>query len=134
MADKERLTLLAADRWAVQPADADSTAVVFRAGEHASGAVLSNEDLSRFAGTILRSAIEYARTQSPLAEDGEQITAVPIPVNALGVSAGRVETEAILTLRCGNLTLTFAVEAAMLHGMCTSLVPALRQLDPPSSH
>lgn len=128
MTSTQALALPVTDSWQVHPVDADNTAVVFRAGKHTNGAILPNDALSRFAGSILNSAIKHAQSQSPHLEDGEQITGVPVPVVGLAVSPGRTGTEAMLTLRCGNLTLTFAVEASMLHDMCASLAPALRPL------
>lgn len=135
MADAEKsLALPVTDGWQVFPVDADNTAVVFKAGEHTNGAILSNDALSAFAGSLLNSAIKHSEAQNPRLEDGEQITAIPIPVVGLAVTPGRAETEAILTLRCGNLTLAFAAEAAMIRDMCMGLVPKLRPLGPSTSH
>jgi hypothetical protein len=137
MAADDQLALIVAEGWQVRSIDADHTAVVFVAGEnheHKSGALVPNAAFSQLAGAILHSAIRFAETQTPRVEDGQQITADPIPVMALAATQGRTPTEAILTLHCGNLILTFSVEASTLRDMCMALVPALTPLGPATSH
>jgi len=127
---QERHELLVADGWAVRPADDEHVAIIFTAGPEKMGVALTNEMLSPFVGRIIQEAVRFGQTQSPRTEDRETIYANPIPVSAMAVARGRTETEAMLTIRFGNLTLSFAVEASMLHGICTDILPALRPVAP----
>ena len=50
-----------------------------------------------------------------------EITSVPIAVAGLGVTQGRSETEALLSIHTGPMTLTFAVDLSTLLGVCENL-------------
>ncbi len=64
-----------------------------------------------------------------------EVTSVPISVAGLGVARGRSETEALLSIRTGPMTLTFAVDLPTLHGMCENLRRMTRETgQPPTSH
>ena len=64
-----------------------------------------------------------------------EVTSVPIAVAGLGVARGRSETEALLTIRTGPMTLTFAVDLPTLIGMCENLRRMTRKTGKPrTSH
>lgn len=64
-----------------------------------------------------------------------EVTSVPIAVAGLGVALGRSETEALLSIRTGPMTLTFAVDLSTLLGMCENLRRMTRKTEqPPTSH
>ena len=64
-----------------------------------------------------------------------EITSVPIAVAGLGVALGRSETEALLSIRTGPMTLTFAVDLPTLLGMCENLRRITRKTEqPPTKH
>ena len=85
------------------------------------GALIKNEDLGRLAALILIEAQRFAATHLRESKSEETLTAVPIPVEALGVGQGRTRTEGLLVVHLGNLSLTFAVELSTLHEMCELL-------------
>jgi hypothetical protein len=131
---EENLVLPTAQGWAVKPVDDSHTAVVFAAGQEKIGVVLGNDDLSRYASRIIQEAVKESQRRSPSFEEGEAISANPIPVQGMSLVPGRVETEAMLTLLVGNLTLTFALDVSMMHDICTDLLAKTGLVRPPGSH
>lgn len=64
-----------------------------------------------------------------------EVTSVPIAVAGLGVSPGRSETEALLSIRTGPMTLTFAVDLSTLLGTCENLQRMTHETGkPPTRH
>ncbi len=64
-----------------------------------------------------------------------EVTSVPIAVAGLGVAQGRSETEALLSIYTGPMTLTFAVDLSTLSGMCENLRRMTRKTEqPPTRH
>ena len=133
MSDKMDLKL--AVGWAVRPIDADHTAVMFDVGEEEVGAVLPNDALGQFTGRIIKEAVKAGQSQTPRFPDGEPIVVSPVPVSGMAVNPGRAATEALMTVRFGNLTLTFSVDTSILQPICTDLLDQLRPADrPPGTH
>ncbi len=62
-----------------------------------------------------------------------KITSVPIAVAGLGVGQGRSETEALLSIQTGPMTLTFAVDLPTLLGMCGGLQRMTRDTGEPTT-
>ena len=62
-----------------------------------------------------------------------EITSVPIAVASLGVAQGRSETEALLAIHTGPMTLTFAVDLPTLLGMCGDLQRMTRKTGKPTT-
>lgn len=62
------------------------------------------------------------------------VTSVPIAVAGLGVTRGRSETEALLSIRTGPMTLVFAVDLSTLLGTCENLQRITHKTGKPTTH
>ena len=122
-----KLTLGTAQGWAVSPASDTHTAIVFKVDGTPIGAVVKNDDLSRLTERIIQEAAKHAAKKAARIEQGESITANPIPVSSIALGHGRSDTEALLAMRFGNLTLTFAVELSNIRNMCTRVLQATKE-------
>ena len=80
---------------------------------------LHGEELSKTIEFMIGLAQKTAAKTAP--DFPEELPVLPIPVAGLGLAPGRSLTEAILAMKLGVLTLSFAVELSDLDGMCTNL-------------
>ncbi len=96
---------------------------------------LEDEQLTKAVGFMIGLAQECAAKRAADIAVGESITAHPIDVAAIGLASGRRDTEAILSMRLGILTLNFAVEVSTLRELCTNLLPrTVPKPSPPKLH
>ena len=83
---------------------------------------LEDEQLTKAVGFMIGLAQECGTRRAANIEVGESITAHPIDVAAIALAPGRRDTETILAMRLGILTLNFALEVSTLREMCASLL------------
>ena len=96
------------------------TALVFKMRDAPIGVALNNQDLSRLACRVISEAEKHASRQAP-SDPPKELRVDPISAVSIGVGRGRSDAEGLLTLRLGNLNLTFALELSTLTGMCEKL-------------
>ncbi len=86
-------------------------------------------------GGVVTSLLEAARKAAEIAPTGnrEVVEGTPLTVTGLGVGPGRSNSEAILSISVGPLTLLFGVELASLLEMGDLLRSKTPRL-PPKSH
>ena len=86
------------------------------------GVALGSDELSMAIAFMLDLAVEAAaKHPADVPEDDEEVTALPIPVAAMGIAPGREPSEALVSMRLGILTLTFALDLPMLWEQCERL-------------
>jgi hypothetical protein len=114
MPDEQELQVGRAQGVALQPlGDGKHTAVPFKVKSGVTGAVLGPKEHSQLAAVLL----DYARkvaASTPADVEGGSIEAMPIPITSMGIARGRTTDEAFLSLRLGQLTLTFSADTALL--------------------
>ncbi len=79
------------------------------------------QNLGQMIGHLANVGEKIAGEHQTKIQEQETVNVLPIPVAALGVGQGRADTEAILSLRTGPMTLAFAVDLSTLSGMCERL-------------
>ena len=122
----EQVTLPRAKGIVVQAADdGRHTAVCFRTGGELIGAVVPDEDVSRLAALLINRARDVAAKVAPEKPPAE-FTTTPIMASHVGIGSGRLDSEAMVTFKVGNLLLTFAVEIGMLQEQCRALLAATK--------
>lgn len=86
---------------------------------------LNEKSLNEFLGLMINLVQELGKRTAPPDGPTREISAVPVPAARLGVSKGRSETEAILAVQMGPVSLSFALELSVLTGMCEALQKVL---------
>lgn len=71
--------------------------------------------------TRLINVAEKEATEKVTRLPNGEISTIPISVAALGISRGRNDSEALLSIRTGPMTLTFSVDLSALLGTCEKL-------------
>ena len=119
---KREVVLYAAEEWDVRLLDTGSTAILFKVKGEVIGALLHEKDLGLYTGRIVNAAVtQRAKSPSPLIGE-EAIATVPIATTDLAFGRGRSDEEVMLTLRCGRLTLTFALEVGRARQVCAEML------------
>jgi len=122
MDEEEKVRLEVAQGVQVEPSeDGKLVALFFKTRSGPKGVALAGQELSRLASLLIKTSQQVAASNTPDTPASE-VTATPIDVSYFGVAKGRSDTEAILSLVVGNLTMTYAVELS-------TLLSALRTLE-----
>ena len=94
---------------------------------------LKNKELSGFISLLLEQSEKVAKAKIastiPSGRSGRQaMTLSPVQSSGVGIGKGRTESERVLQVEVGNLTLAFWVDASVLRGLCKD-VERLNELD-----
>jgi hypothetical protein len=84
--------------------------------------VFGEAEVSKILSFIIEQAVAAGAKRPPDASQWRKITAKPVPITQIGVSPGRVDTEAYLAVQAGIFQMTFATQLA-------TLLDALRNLE-----
>jgi hypothetical protein len=122
MTDEPEVAVTIAQGVKVQLApDGIHTALAFNTGNPPTLVGLTPKDLSYLISAAIETAAKAASIHAPVAKGQEFLTTRPIPTVSIGVARGRSASEALLAMQVGTLTLTYAVDLAMLQKLCTDL-------------
>ena len=108
-------------RAAISPDGETVLLTIMAANSQALTVRLSAQELSKMVTFLLATAGDAAVRQGHHSVVQKGLPAKSLPVQSLGVGPGNSESEAILAVRFGMLTLSFAVELKMLLGTCQDL-------------
>ena len=89
------------------------------------------QNLGNMIAEMINTGENIASQHKTKIEQQESVTALPIGVVSLRVAVGRTETEALLSIRTGPMTLTFAVDLTTLHGTCENLFALTKKTSGP---
>ena len=119
--DRAKLVLQPVSGWNVHTiGDGSSTALVFGLPDGPVAIGMSKELLSRFIDRIIVEAANLAASQPPDISP-QTVNVDPVPVSALSIVPGRVQSEAIMMMQVGNLNLSFSIDLNILAQMCKDL-------------
>lgn len=105
----------------VQGVSETVTALIFRLHDQAVRAVsVENAHYTTLVSLILREAQNHAAKHKPEEKKTGELTAAPLLVSAVGI-APHSDTQALLVMHLGNLSLPFLVDLSTLLGMCSNL-------------
>ena len=96
------------------------------------GPGLTTEDAAP-APTVAVATTIAATTTPDTPQDGA-LRSHPILVDALAIARGRSDSEVILSVRFGNLTLAFATEVSTLVDLCGNLISKVEPGKPTSAN
>jgi hypothetical protein len=118
--------------------DAQSTGIVAETREGKVGFALKNKNLSAFISMLLEQSQKVAAakiaTTTPQPSQRRTMTVRPVLSSGVGISKGRTESERILLVELGNMTLAFWIDEATLRGAYNDLGRASKLDDPQRPH
>jgi hypothetical protein len=112
--------------------DAESSAIFVQTKDKKIAFGLKNKELSRLVALLLEQSqkVAIAKNTEPRKPGRKTITLNPVQSSAVGIGKGRTESERVLQVEIGNLTLAFWTDASTLHGLCNDLLD-MSDLDSP---
>src|SRR5262245_66098988 len=114
--------------------DAESTAIVAETKAGKVAFAIKNKQLSNLMAVLLEQsqkvAVEKLAIAVPQESQRMTIAICPVQLSGVGIGKGRTESERVLHVEVGNLTLAFWVGASAIHELCGDL-PQLDELESP---